>query len=336
MKRRTLFTLLQYVAFLGLGFLLIWWQYTQLTQADLAEINVAFSQVRERLWLIFPVLIIGFMSHLFRALRWKLLLEPLNLRPSTVNITCAVMVGYLTNLLLPRMGEVVRCTVLAQYEKEPADKIIGTIVVERSFDLVCLVLVALLTFLLQISAVSAYTADLMHRFSDQGRTVLIVVLILVFLILISVFIYRRNRQSKVGSFLGGIGKGISSIRYMNRKWLFLFYSFLIWGCYLLLIWVGFRSMAATEHLGIKAALGVLVFGSLGMIVTPGGLGAYPLAVKEVLRKLYFIAPAYALAFGWVSWLAQTVIIILFGLLALLILPVYNRKNLDGKNNLGSA
>lgn len=323
--KKALLTILQYVIFLGLGILLIWWQSSKLDPSDKAQMMTAFSQVRERIWLILPVILIGFLSHLFRALRWKLLLEPLNLRPTTANITFAVLIGYLVNLLVPRMGEVARCTVLAKYEHEPADKIVGTIVAERSFDLVCLMLVALLTFLLQINVVSNYLSELWLRMAVKGSTLALSIGGFMFFIALLIFIYKKNKASKVGMFIKGIGDGVMSIMHMQHRGRFLVYTLLIWICYLSLVFIGFQSMEATEDLRLFPALSVLVFGSLGMIVTPGGLGAYPIAVQEVLMKLYDVKDSYALAFGWVSWLAQTSIVVVLGLLSLILLPLYNTR-----------
>lgn len=326
MKKKTLLTLLQYLIFFGLAFALILWQYRQLTPDDLAQIRVAFGQVKGRLWLLLPITVVGFLSHFFRALRWKLLLAPLNLRPSTFNITGAVLVGYLVNLLLPRMGEVARCTVLARYEKEPADKIIGTIVAERSFDLICLVLVSVLAFSIQVDVVQAYASGLMQQLSEKTGVLLGALAILIGVVAVLFYIYKKGKNSKIGGFIAGIGSGISAIWKMKSRSLFILYTILIWTCYLGLIYIGFYSLDATMHLGIPAALSVLVFGSLGMIVTPGGLGAYPIAVQEVLTQLYGVSAAMGLAFGWVSWLVQTLLLLVLGLLALLFLPIYNRRH----------
>src|SRR5690554_726979 len=134
MTKKNLLLLVQYVIFLGLGVLLVWWQVSRITPAEKTQILTSLEQVKARAWLLIPVFMIGFLSHYFRALRWKLMLEPLSIRPSTMNITSAVLIGYLVNLLVPRMGEVARCTILARYERKPAHRIIGTIVAERSFD----------------------------------------------------------------------------------------------------------------------------------------------------------------------------------------------------------
>ncbi len=335
MNKKTLLTILQYVVFLGLGVGLIVWQANKLSATELHQIKSAIGRVRDRWWLVIPVIIVGFLSHLFRALRWKILLEPLNLKPTTVNITCAVFIGYLVNLLVPRMGEVARCTVLARYEHEPVDKIIGTIVAERGFDLVCLALFAILTFLLQIDVIGGYTKELFEKLSQKGSSMAIGVGVLVLIIAAMVFIYKRNKRSKVGHFIAGIGDGLRSILKMKKRWLFVLYTALIWGCYLSLIYIGFKGVQdftdatgavqkGTGELGLFAGLSVLVFGALGMIATPGGLGAYPPAVQLVLIKLYSINSILALAFGWIAWIAQTGIILVFGVIALLVLPAYNR------------
>ena len=330
--KKTLLTILQYIFFFGLGAILIWWQYGKLTIADKEQISIAFQQVKEKVWLVIPVVVIGFLSHYFRALRWKLLLEPVNLRPTTINVTFAVLIGYLVNLLVPRMGEVARCSVLAKYENEPVDKIVGTMVAERSFDLVCLVLVTLLTYLLQMDVANAYVWDMVSKIQLSLSAVVIIIIGIAAFIGLVFFIYKRSKQSKLGSFIKGLSDGIISIFRMKKKAAFLVYTFLIWFCYLSLVVIGFKAIQATEHLGWLAGLAMLVFGSLGMIVTPGGIGAYPIAIQGALVSIYAINKNFALAFGWVSWMAQTLIILLFGLLSLLFLPLYNngQKKLDSK------
>lgn len=326
MKKKRAFLLLQYLLFFGLGFTLIYWQYRQLNAQDIADLQMSLNEVSKRGWILFPIIVIGFLSHFFRALRWRLMLEPLNLHPSIINITGAVFIGYLTNLLLPRMGEVAKCTVLARYEDEPADKIIGTIVAERAFDLICLALISLLTFAVQANIINDYLHYLSGKMEGKNLPLLIGVAIIGLLgfIGLMVMIYRRNKTGKIGLFIKGLAEGVSSILAMKKRLQFILYTFLIWGAYLSLIYLGFWALPATEHLGLGAALSVLVFGSLGMIVTPGGLGAYPQALQLVLNMLYGVKSAFGLAFGWISWLAQTLIVAIFGIIAFIILPIYNK------------
>src|SRR5437867_1697282 len=131
MKKRY-FTILQYLFFFGLGIFLVWWSVKDLSSDDKSQIKAALKNARYSL--IFPVLGILFFSHYIRALRWKLLIEPLGHKPRVSNTFFAVMIGYLTNLAFPRLGEVLKGTVLARYEKIAVDKLFGTIIIERIID----------------------------------------------------------------------------------------------------------------------------------------------------------------------------------------------------------
>ena len=118
--------------------------------------------------------------------------------------------------------------------------------------------------------------------------------------------------------------GIVSIIHMKKRWAFMGYTFLIWAMYTTQIYLGFLCLHDTQHLSLTVALVVLVYGAVGMIITPGGIGAYTLLVAEILTA-YGINEVSAQAFGWVAWAAQTGILIILGVLSLLLINVYNRK-----------
>lgn len=336
MKKKTVFLLLQYAIFFGLGFALVFYQYNKLSPQEIEELKTSIIHVADRWWIGIPILIIGFLSHFFRALRWKLLLEPLNMFPSLTNITGAVFIGYITNLLLPRMGEVAKCTIIAKYENQPADKIIGTIVAERAFDLICLVIISVLTFFVQMDIIGTYFEYLWHKMEGKNLPLILAGLLVAGTAFIAflVLLYRKNKSGKIGQFIKGLAEGLNAILAMKKRALFILYTILIWAAYLALIYIGFWALPATENLGIGAALSILVAGSLGIIATPGGLGAYPQVVQVVLTMLYGIKASFGLAFGWISWLAQTIIVILFGVISFLVLPIYN-KNKNEKARLGT-
>lgn len=328
MSKKTASTILQLIVFLGLGVALILWRYQAINETEKKAMFEAFSHVRW--WLGVPILVIGFLSHLFRALRWKQLLQPLDIYPSVPNITFSVLIGYLANALVPRLGEVAKCTVLAKYEKVPADKLVGTIIAERAFDLVCLVLILFITLGLQYNIIYPFARDLyMKLFTDSSGNFIwlrIVIALAIALggILAIVLLYRKIKNSKVGHIIKGIGEGLKAIGQVKRKGVFLLYSLLIWSMYTLAVIVGFYALPETEHITPLAGLAVITFGSVGMIATPGGIGAYPVIVAQVLL-LYGISEGIGLAYGWVSWAAQTAIVVLLGLLSLILLPLYNRN-----------
>jgi uncharacterized membrane protein YbhN (UPF0104 family) len=328
MSKKVLVTIIQYIVFLGLGIGIIWYMSAQLSAEDKASMMDAIKGVR--LWLLGPIFIVGFLSHYVRALRWKLLLEQVNVKPSTTNTTFAVLIGYIANLVLPRAGEVAKCTVLARYEKVPADKMIGTIVAERAFDVVCLIIITITAFILQADIIGEYATGLFGIMSGNAKGLFATIYFKIFLIigfvgLIAFFLLlKRIKQTKVGMFIKGLGDGVKSIFKLKKVGLFMLYTVLIWGLYWFLLLMGFWSMSQLENLSGLCALVVLIFGSIGMITTQGGIGAYPYLIGKILMY-YGIAEAHGLAFGWVSWTVQTGVVLILGVATIILLPIYNNR-----------
>jgi hypothetical protein len=334
--KKTLLTILQYVVFLGLGIWIVYHMLHQLTPKQETELVDAIKSIHP-LYLI-PICFVGFLSHFFRALRWRYLLETVEMKPTVLNTTFAVMIGYITNLALPRAGEVAKCTVLAKYEKMPAHKMIGTIVAERAFDIVCLFIIAIFAFLLQFGRINAYVGVRLHhliiKIQRHEMVLLAGIVALVAFIVGSIIIYRKNKETKFGRFMKEMNRGILSILHMKKRWQFIGYTVLIWLMYVLQIYIGLKSLPATHHLTPYAALVVLVYGSVGMIVTPGGIGLYPFLVAQILG-VYLIPDVPAQAFGWIAWVVQTGLIIILGVVSLLFIHSYNR-NRNAEAAMGTA
>ena len=325
-------SLLQYIFFLGLGIFLVWWSLGKIEHADWLEIKAAFQ--RANYWLTLPVILVLLASHFSRAIRWKILMEPLGYKPSTSNTFLAVLIGYLANLAVPRLGEVLKCTILARYEKVPADKLIGTIVAERAFDIICLVLVFAITIFSQIDVIGDYSLALLQNlFSSRGggfSKVKIVILLAVVLIVLFVswFILKRFKHigfiGKIRTIIKGIWQGLTSVRFVKKKGWFFFHTAFIWFMYLLSVRIGMYAMQETAVYGMKTSLSVLSLGSIGMIVTQGGIGAYPLLVQETM-SLYGLGENLGKAFGWLLWLVQFFQILICGFIALALLPYLNKQ-----------
>lgn len=324
--KRALVTILQYVIFLGLGIWIIYHMLHELNAEQTEKLVGALHRVH--IWYAIPIFIVGFLSHFFRAVRWRYLLETAGMKPTLANTTFAVLIGYITNLAIPRGGEVAKCTVLAKYEKMPAHKMIGTIVAERAFDVFCLLVVAVLALLLEFSTISGFVSGMMKDFKRkiyEHQVILAIVIAgLAALIIIAVVIYRRNRETKLGRLMKELAHGVLSIFHMKKRWEFIGYTVLIWLMYLGQLYLGFLSLPDTDHLSLLAALVVLVYGSVGMIITPGGIGAYTWMVAQILT-VYAIDDGPAQAFGWIAWAVQTAIIILLGVVSFLLIHPYNRK-----------
>jgi uncharacterized protein (TIRG00374 family) len=323
-------SLLQYIFFLGVGIFLLW---LTLRKSDWGSIKN--DLITARYIFLVPATIMLLVSHYIRALRWKILMQPLGFRPSNSNAFLAVMVGYWANLAVPRLGEVLKCTILARYEKVPADKLVGTIVAERAFDVVSLLVLFLITIFIQYDIIGDFTSEVFSNFfkSKSGNfspvKVLLVVGTLVAFVLIVRFVLHRFAHisffDKVRKIIRGVWQGLISVRYIQNKGLFFLYTFLIWALYLLSTYMGFFAMQNMSQYGIKAAFSALSFGSLGMIIpSPGGIGSFQSAVQQVM-VLYGITPEKGLSLGMLIWFAQTGIIILFGTIAFLLLPILNKK-----------
>ena len=325
---KRIINLITYVFTFGLCAFLIWYSLKDLKPEDVEKIK--FSVSKAKYFLLIPIVILGLISHWSRAVRWKYLMEPLDMHPSTTNTFLSVMIGYLANMFLPRLGEVIKCTILSRYEKIPADKLVGTIITERAFDLLCLVIIFVITILVQIDLAGEYLMTLMEKFkaSKSDHTGLYILLTILFISTV-LYLFRKKIgnsaiMQKMKQVFMNIVSGIMSFRNMKNKRGFVFHTFLIWGCYFLMILLGFQSIAETSMLDYRTALSVLSFGSIGMIATPGGMGAYTLLVDEIV-SLYGIESVMSLAISWIIWLVPTIIILIGGSISLILIPILNNK-----------
>ena len=281
-------------------------------------------------------LVLFMVSNIARVLRWHQMLEPLGYRPHFVNSIGSVMIGYLVNLGIPRSGEFVRAGVLSKYEGYQPEKVMGTIVTDRVMDVICLLVVIMLSLLLSYDTIGVYLEENMDL---SGKIALITnypMLIgavgLVGLTLLALaWRYRTSiMQSSIGAkvvnLLEGLWVGIKSIAQLRRPSLFVLYSIIIWLMYYLMTYVSMFAFAPTENLGAVAALVVFVLGTLGFVFpAPGGMGAYHFMIGQGLA-IYGISEADGFSFANIFFFSvQLGCNVLMGLLALAILPSFNRS-----------
>ena len=330
--RKRFFSILQYVIFLGAGVFLVWWQLKSMTLAEKTEFYAAFTNTKY--WLLIPVIVMSLLSHLSRSMRWKLMMEPLGYHPALRNVFAVTMVGYLANSAIPRLGEVLKCSLLARYEKFKIDKLFGIILVERTFDFVCYLIFIGITVLMQINLIGAYVSEKLHTMAKPGGFPVWGKIALIGAALVGIFyflkyLFRRFPHNpiliKLNGFISGVSDGFKTIKNLKKRKQFLAHTFFIWSMYLLQIYIGFFAMQGTEHLDIRAAFAVLSLATLAMIITPGGIGSFPIFVMETLI-IYSVASPLGKAFGWLIWGVNTSIIIIAGIVALLLLPYFNRQH----------
>lgn len=323
---------LRFTIFFGLGIFLIWLSVKNLTQKDIDEIKSSLGRANY-FWLVVAVLI-GALSNVSRAMRWKQLLEPLNHNPKLSNTFFAVMVGYFANYALPRLGEVTRCGILARYDKVPFAESLGTVIVERIVDVICFFVAVGIVFLVQFDTIWGYLNDNflpgMSKKESNSKTLLFAIGAFV-VVAIGAFVYRKLIMQLMGekilAVLTKFTNGIKSIAKLKSPLVFIAHSVFIWLCYYVMLHVSFWSISETSSLGFEAVATAFILGTLMVMVTPGGIGAYPIAIQGVL-SLYAVNANIGYAVGWLAWLCQFVSNVFFGALSLILLPLLNKDN-DG-------
>jgi uncharacterized protein (TIRG00374 family) len=327
-------TFLQYAFFLGLGIFLAWWSIKDLSDEDKSHIISAINNARY--YLALPVLLVLLLSHYVRGLRWRLLIEPMGYLPGKTNAWLAVMIGYLANQAVPRLGEVLKCTILSRYEKIPTDKLIGTIILERIIDAITLLLIFGITLAIQ-PQLYAQLIETMFGAETTGKEEKtpgwVVALIAGGVIIIALFawmIIKRKTFYDLLLFIKRIWRhiwqGIIAIRHLKKRGQFILLTIALWTLYLSGGYLGFIALKETQHFGIREAFTVLSAGSIGMIATPGGIGAYAYLLQKTMQ-LYGLNAGIALAFGWLLWIAQTAVIVMGGLFSFVALPYVNKKRM---------
>ena len=273
----------------------------------------------------------GVLSHWIRGYRWKFQLEAMGYHPRTINNFMAVMIGYIVNMILPRVGEVSRAAAITKYEKVPFQKSFGSILAERAIDLMVLGLIAVITVFLQYDLLQGFANDLIEKltFKTDSSILWIVLGVGAILIILFYFLFKRLSHlaffSKISSLVYGLLEGLRSIFKMKRRVEYVIATFAIWILYLGMFWICFFSLSETSHLGPNAIFAGFVLGSFAIVLIPGGIGAYPVGIMQCLL-LYGIAEETGFALGWIIWLSQTIMILIFGGLSMLYIPYYNKKH----------
>jgi uncharacterized protein (TIRG00374 family) len=272
---------------------------------------------------IFLSLVLGLLSHFSRAYRWNFMLNPMGYYPRLINNILAIFITYITNLGVPRSGEFFRATVLQTYEDIPFEKSFGTIIAERTIDLLML--------LLTIGLALTLESDLIYSFLEEKaiNPYNIIGGLLLFALGLYLLVKQIKKTThpfaqKINGLLNGLAEGFLIIIKMKKKWTYLLHTLFIWGMYIAMFYIIKFSLPETQDLGFEPLLIGFIVGALTISATNGGIGIYPFSVSLVLIS-YGISKESSLAFGWIMWTAQTVMVILFGSLSFFLLPLVNRK-----------
>ncbi|WP_405564037.1 YbhN family protein [Polaribacter sp. Asnod6-C07] len=299
-----------------LGGFLVWYSLTIVSPEELAK----YFKEANYSWIALGLLF-GILSHLSRAYRWKFLLEPLGYKPSFLNSTLAVLVAYLMNIFLPRAGEVTRAAVMTNYENIPFEKGFGTIVAERLADLIMMLIIVGITLFIQFD----FIWELLTKDFNPIKTIGTLVVAIAFFVAFIIYIKKGKSKfaQKVKGFFLGLKDGVLSIFKMKNKWAFIIHTVFIWVMYVAMFWATIPAVSGLE-VPFGGILIGFIAGGFSIAATNGGVGLYPVAVAGALA-LFGIDKVTGNAFGWIMWTAQTAMVIVFGGLAFLLLPVVNKN-----------
>ena len=290
--------------------------------------NISFSDFKDYftkinyLW-VFAGIFLGALSHISRSYRWKFLIEPLGHKLGFINSVLTVFSAYLINYTIPRAGDIARGTMISKYEKIPFEKAIGTIVAERVVDVLSILIIILLGLIIEFERISEKLISFIAK-TDLSTLFWALFFFIVFLVTLYFIIKRFKFYTKIKLFVNGLIDGVTVIFKMKKRNQFIFHSIFIWLMYVLMFYVTSKAFVELHEVSFFQLTISFTLAALSIMFSNGGIGIYPLVVDESLGW-YGIQSTTGLAFGWVMWLSQTLMVVIFGGLSLFILPFINRS-----------
>jgi len=304
---------------IGLG--IMYYQYDSMSQEQIEKTKLSF--LKADYFYIILSLIISIIGYWSRSYRWKFALNHLGYTTKFRNDFFTVSVSYLVNLTIPRSGEISRAIVLKKYENVPFDKGFGTIVAERVVDSLIFLFLLCIGFVLQFDKIYQFLLD--NHFNFNKIIYVAITGLLFFIVFIIIWKFSKlNFVLKLKNKFSGLTEGILSIYKMEKKWAYIFHSFLIWFSYLAMFYITIFALPETATIGFDVVIMGFIFGTFAIGFSPGGLGAYPYAIASVFL-LYGIPKEIGTAFGYLVWTSQTLLTIVLGLLSYILLPILNKK-----------
>ncbi len=299
------------------GVFLVWYQLSKMSSLERDAMWEAIKTVNP-IWIVLSILF-GILSHFSRALRWKLLLEPLAYKPKLLSSFMAIMIGYFANTFVIRSGEVLRALSIKKTDNIPFEKAFGTIVAGRIADLLLLILIMSTAVVLQSTVLIEY-------FKQHANPIGLIVVLIggISVGLLSLRLLKKSSNPfilKIRNFGLGLLDGIRSILHMKNNAAFIFHSFFIWIMYIAMFWIMTFAVEGTSQAPFGVILAAFVVGGFSMSATNGGTGLYPIAMAAIFS---FFGYEEGATFGWLLWGTQTIFNIIVGGMCALILLFYKK------------
>lgn len=328
---KRVYSAVKYILLLGLAGLLLWFSFkgvkwddfvTGLKEADFRWIGLSMA--------------ISVVAFLIRALRWRLIMIPLGKKITRRDSWDGINIGYLTNFAVPRAGELARCGVITRKTGLPFESVAGTVVLERSIDMLSLGIVFISVMIFFWDSFGGFiNKEIIATMESRLSTGLIIIAASAFAAsLIFLYIIYKYRQShpilrKITNIAKGVLKGLLSGFRMPQKWLFLTYTVLLWVCYWLMSYTSIMAFPSiSDGLGASDALFLMMVGSFGWVIpVQGGIGAYHLIISLALASVYGISQTTGVIFATISHESQALTMLLCGVISLISFTLSKRKSL---------
>ena len=266
---------------------------------------------------------LGASSDIVRGLRWQLLSKAIGYNSGRINSIASVFMCYTSNMAIPRSGEVIRATVLSEYNKIPIGKAFGTIAAERVIDMSISITILFLVWALQYEIIlESFFEDNLLNFIDDNFWLIFssinIVIAIVFILILKVESIKRFFKSVLEGFL-------SLTKLEGRLLTFVFLSLLIWMCYILAFFVIKFSVTELNAIENSLIFPAFVVGVFSISLSNHGLGVYPLAIALFLSN-FGINTEIGLSYGWLAWSCQAIITLIFGGLSFFVLPLLKTRD----------
>lgn len=334
---------LKYLLIISLAVFLLWFSFKSI-QPQEGQSKIDFileTWGKGHKGFLFLSAFLAILSHFIRAARWHIILKPLGYSFSIVSSFIAVILSYFINLAIPRGGELSRCVTLYRLEKVPVKTSLGTVIAERVVDLVFLIICIGTVFLLELDRFMNFFGSLGQNNSTNTQVsytkyyllggLVVVMILMLILYKIKRYLFLRF-LIKGKDFLKGLKQGLIAIFQLEQKVLFITYSLLIWCCYYFMAYAVFLAYPETQNLGLDAALTIFVLGGIAMAIPlPGGTGSYHFLVSNGLFLLYGISKTSAMAFATIFHGWQTLVIIVFGVICLILSELLAKNTYKSDN-----
>ena len=315
------------IFFFIIGVGLFWYVYKDI---NIQSVKDALKELNYS-WILLSI-ILGLLSTLVRALRWKLLIESIGYKPKTINLFLSVQILYFINLVIPRGGELARCGMVAKYEKIPFAKLLGTVFIERLTDFFAFLIIFIGVFFMQLSLVEKIFSIIKISPSSFQSKILIFGLVVILFILFY-WIFRKigllNKfQNKINKIKEEIIEGIKSVLMIEKKWTYIFLTFLIFLLWLLMLYVVFFAYPPTYNMPLSAAVFTYTIGTFAFLLPiQAGIGVWHFLVSECLY-LYGLNKEAGKMFALIAHTFTNLVYLIFGTIGFIIIPLINNKTPD--------